>query len=410
MRFSAFVQILATIGVARFADITQRTCAAKLSRTGDAPAGPRNFLKVAPLAAAKIRSVWFLCGLLLLVAARAADTNFPPPTEGDFIIHDFHFRSGQFLPELRMHYLTFGEPQRDARGNVRNAALILHGTTGSSAQFLRGEFAGELYGKNQPLDVSKYFLIIPDNIGHGKSSKPSDGLRAKFPNYGYADMIEAQYRLVTEGLNVNHLRLVMGTSMGGMHTWLWGEMHPDFADALMPLASLPAQIAGRNRVWRRIVIDAIRGAPDWLDGNYSAQPHGLKLAAETLYFMGSNPAIQAREHPTLASADAALDAYVASFSTNHDANDVLYAVEASRDYDPAPALEKIKAPLLAINSADDLINPPEMKILEREIKRVPRGRAIVLPFSNETVGHGSHTKAVLWKKYLAQFLKATERK
>lgn len=339
---------------------------------------------------------------------RAATTNFPPPVDGDFVIRDFHFRSGETLPEFRLHYRTFGSPRRDKSGVVRNAILILHGTTGDGAQFLRAEFAGELFNKGQPLDVSRYCLILPDGIGHGQSSKPSDGLHAKFPRYGYLDMVEAQYRLVTEALNVNHLRLVMGTSMGGMQTWLWGEVHPDFTDALMPLASLPAQISGRNRIWRRIVIDAIRGAPDWQNGDYQTQPYGLKIAAETLYFMGSNPAIQARKMPTLAKADAVLNSYITTFSTNHDANDVLYAVEASHDYDPGPALEKIQAPLLAINSADDLINPPDQGILEREIKRVKHGRAILIPESDETVGHGSHTKAVLWKDYLARFLNQTE--
>jgi homoserine O-acetyltransferase len=354
-----------------------------------------------------------ICLLLLALAIGAAGsqaTNYPAPMAGDYTIHDFHFRDGELLPEVHMQYLTFGQPQRDKQGVVRNAILILHGTTGSSAQFLRPEFADELYGSGQPLDVTRYYLIIPDNLGHGHSSKPSDGLRAKFPNYGYRDMIEAQYRLLTEGLKVNHLRLVMGTSMGGMHTWVWGEVHPDFMDALMPLASLPTQISGRNRVWRRIVIDAIRGAPDWQDGNYAQQPYGLKIAAETLYFMGSNPAIQARQFPTLEKMDAGLNAYVASFSTNHDANDVLYALEASRDYDPGPDLEKITAPLLAINSADDLINPPDQGILEREIKRVKHGKAIVLPETDQTVGHGSHTKAVLWKKYLVRLLHKTERK
>ena len=342
--------------------------------------------------------------------ARAADTNFPPPVAGDFVIHDFHFQSGETLPVLRMHYLTFGTPRRDASGKVRNAILILHGTTGSSAQFLRSEFANELYPKGQPFDVSRYYLVIPDNIGHGQSSKPSDGLHAKFPRYGYLDMIEAQRRLLVDGLGVNHLRLVFGTSMGGMHSWLWGELHPDFMDALMPMASLPGQISGRNRVWRRVVIDAIRGAPDWENGDYQAEPYGLKIAAEELYLMGSNPAIQSRNLPTLEKADDVLNAYIASFRTNHDANDVLYAVESSRDYDPAPGLEKITAPLLAINSADDLINPPDQGILEREIKRVKHGRAIVLPETDETVGHGSHTKAVLWKKYLVRFLKKTEHK
>lgn len=341
---------------------------------------------------------------------RAADTNFPPPVAGDFIIHDFHFRSGETLPELRMHYLTFGTPQRDASGKVRNAILILHGTTGTGAQFLRSEFASELFPKGQPFDVSRYYLIIPDGIGHGQSSKPSDGLHAKFPRYGYLDMIEAQRRLLVDGLGVNHLRLVFGTSMGGMHCWLWGEQYPDFMDALMPMASLPTQISGRNRIWRRVVIDSIRGAPDWQNGDYQTQPYGLKTAAEELYLMGSNPAIQTRLMPTLEKADAVLNAYVTSFPTNHDANDVLYAVEASHDYDPAPGLEKIKVPLLAINSADDLINPPDQGILEREIGRVKRGRAIVLPETDQTVGHGSHTKAVLWKKYLVKFLKKTEPK
>ena len=359
----------------------------------------------------KITSLIFVAAFALATCrAQATDTNFPPPVAGDFIIHNFHFHSGETLPELRMHYLTFGSPRRDASGKVRNAILILHGTTGSSAQFLRSEFANELYPKGQPFDVSRYYLIIPDNIGHGQSSKPSDGLRAKFPRYGYLDMIEAQRRLLEDGLGVNHLRLVFGTSMGGMHSWLWGELHPDFMDALMPMASLPTQISGRNRIWRRVVIDAIRGAPDWQNGDYQSEPYGLKIAAEELYLMGSNPAIQTRNLPTLEKADAVLNAYVASFPTNHDANDVLYAVESSHDYDPAPGLERITAPLLAINSADDLINPPDQGILEREIKRVKQGRAIVLPETDQTVGHGSHTKAVLWKKYLVQFLKKTERK
>ena len=359
----------------------------------------------------KIKSFILLIALASALGAkdaRAADTNFPAPFESDFVVHDFHFRSGETLPELRLHYRRLGSPKRDRNGTVCNAVLILHGTTGSGAQFFRSEFANELFGKGQPLDVTRYFVILPDCIGHGQSSKPSDGLHARFPRYGYLDMVEAERRLVADGLGVNHLRLVMGTSMGGMHTWLWGEVNPDFMDGLMPLASLPTQISGRNRVWRRIVIDSIRNAPDWQNGDYQSQPHGLQTAAEALYLMGSNPAIQARQMPTLEKADAVLNAYVAGFSTNHDANDVLYAVESSGDYDPGPALEKIKAPLLAINSADDLINPPDQGILEREIKRVKRGRAIVLPETAQTVGHGSHTKAMLWKRYFVRFLKNTE--
>ena len=346
--------------------------------------------------------------LALAAAVRAPAAEFPAPVEGDFVIRDFRFNSGQTLPALRLHYRAFGAPRRDDKGIARNAVLILHGTTGSGAQFVRPEFAGQLFGEGEPLDARRYYIILPDGIGHGKSSKPSDGLRAKFPNYGYRDMVEAQYRLLTGGLKVNHLRLVMGTSMGGMHAWLWGETHPGFMDGLVPLASLPAQISGRNRVWRRMIIDAIRGAPDWQDGNYQAQPYGLRLAAEVLYFMGENPALRYKEAPTLQRADTALDAYVARMGANYDANDVLYALEASRDYDPAPGLERIQAPLLAINSADDLINPPDLGILESEIKRVRHGSAIVIPESEQTAGHGSHTKAALWEKYLASFLNQTE--
>jgi homoserine O-acetyltransferase len=353
--------------------------------------------------------IWLAITTSALLATGLAVTaaDFPAPAEHDFVITNFQFRSGQTLPELHLHYLTFGKAGRDSQGIVRNAVLILHGTTGRSSNFLGPEFAGELFGQGQPLDVQRYYVIIPDGIGHGKSSKPSDGLRAKFPNYGYRDMVEAQYRLVTGGLAVNHLRLVMGTSMGGMHTWLWGEKHPDFMDALMPLASLPTQISGRNRVWRRMIIDSIRNSPDWQNGNYEAQPSGLRVALETLYFMGENPVLRMTESPTLKEADARLDHYVTNAITRVDANDVLYALSASADYDPAPDLDKIKAPLLAINSADDLINPPELGVLERSIKQVKNGRAIVIPFSDQTVGHGSHTKAVLWKNDLADFLRQT---
>jgi homoserine O-acetyltransferase len=233
-------------------------------------------------------------------------------------------------------------------------------------------------------------------------------MHAKFPRYDYLDMVEAQYRLLTEGLGVNHARLVMGTSMGGMHTWLWGELHPDFMDALMPLASLPTQISGRNRAWRRMVIDAIRNDPAWSDGDYKTQPPSLRTAAEMLWFMSSNPVLRQKDAPTLAKTDEVLDKFVEQIVKTDDANDVLYALEASHDYDPGPNLEKIQAPLLAINFADDLINPPELGILEREIKRVPHCRAIVIPFSDKTRGHGSHTLAALWKDQLADLLKETE--
>jgi homoserine O-acetyltransferase len=349
----------------------------------------------------------------IIAASNVFAADYPTPTEGDFTIRNFRFTSGETLPELRLHYRTLGKPEKDAQGKTTNGVLIMHGTTGSGAQFVpRPEFANELFGKGQPLDATKFFIILPDGIGHGKSSKPSDGLHAKFPRYGYLDMVEAQYRLLTEGLGVNHARLVMGTSMGGMHTWLWGELHADFMDALMPLASLPTQISGRNRSWRRTVIDAIRNDPAWNGGEYPAgagQPPSLHTAAEMLWFMSSNPVLRQKEAPTLAKTDEVLDKFVNDYVKTSDANDVLYAVEASHDYDPGPNLEKIRVPLLAINSADDLINPPELGILEREIKRVPRGRAIMIPLSDKTRGHGSHTIAALWKDELMKLLKETER-
>ena len=345
----------------------------------------------------------------VLVAGFVSAADYSTPTEGDYTIRDFKFQSGETLPELRIHYRTLGKPQTDAQGKTTNTVLIMHGTTGSGAQFIRPEFAGELFGKDQPLDATKFFIVLPDGIGHGKSSKPSDGMHAKFPRYGYRDMIEAQYRLLTEGLGVNHARLVMGTSMGGMHTWLWGELYPDFMDALMPLASLPTQISGRNRGWRRIVIDAIRNDPAWNGGEYKTQPPSLRAAAEMLWFMSSNPVLRQKDAPTLAKTDEVLDKFVDGIVKADDANDVLYAVEASHDYDPGPGLEKIRAPLLAINSADDLINPPELGILEHEIKRVPHGRAMVIPLSDKTRGHGSHTIASLWKDELVKLQQETEK-
>jgi homoserine O-acetyltransferase len=350
----------------------------------------------------------FVIFLAVLVVGIASAAEYPTPTEADFAIRDFKFQSGEALPELRLHYRTLGKPEKDAQGKTTNAVLIIHGTTGSGAQFIRPEFAGELFGKDQPLDATKFFIVLPDGIGHGKSSKPSDGMHAKFPRYGYLDMVEAQYRLLTEGLGVNHARLVMGTSMGGMHTWLWGELHPDFMDALMPLASLPTQISGRNRAWRRMIIDAIGYDPAWNNGEYKTQPPSMRTAAEMLWFMSSNPVLRQKEAPTLVKTDQVLDKFVAQIVEADDANDVLYAVDASRDYDPGPNLEKIRAPLLAINSADDLINPPELGILEREIKRVPHGRAIVIPMSDKTRGHGSHTVAALWKGQLVQLLRESQ--
>lgn len=351
----------------------------------------------------------FLLLLMSLALFNTHAADYPAPVQGDFVLRDFHFASGESLPELRMHYRTLGKPVRDSKGMVRNAVLITHGTGGASTQFLRPEFAGELFAAGGLLDAARYYIILTDGIGHGQSSKPSDGLRASFPHYGYRDMVDAQHRLLLEGLGVDHLRLVMGTSMGGMQAWVWGERYPEFMDALMPLASLPTQIAGRNRAWRRVVIDAIRNDPEWKGGNYSAQPQSLRVALEMLYLMGSNPVLRQQQSPTLAGTDAALDQYTAAGLKTTDATDLLYQVEASRDYDPGPELEKIRAPLLAVNSADDLINPPELGVLERDIKRVRNGRAVVLPLTPDTRGHGSHTVAALWKTYLQRLLSESEK-
>jgi homoserine O-acetyltransferase len=341
----------------------------------------------------------------------ATDVGVAKPVQGDIVLKNFKFASGQSLPELKMHYRTLGQPMRGKDGKVNNAVLILHGTGGAGSNFVDGAggqmFAAQLFAKGQLLDAERYFIIFPDNIGHGQSSKPSDALKGQFPKYGYEDMIRAQHQLLTE-LKVDHLRLVLGTSMGGMHTWLWGQRHPDFMDALVPLASLPTQISGRNRMWRKTVIDAIRTDPEWKNGAYEKQPHGLLTAAQMLSLMSGNPLTRQKAGPTLKAADKAFEQEVARRLKSTDANDLLYAIESSFDYDPGPGLEKIRAPLLAINFADDLINPPELQILEREIKRVPNGRAILVPASAETVGHGTHTKAAVWKGHLEKFLKDTK--
>jgi homoserine O-acetyltransferase len=349
--------------------------------------------------------------ILMVVSLAIADTSAAQSlrtVHGDFVIKNFKFTSGEMLPVLRLHYRTLGKPERDAKGQVRNAVLIMHGTGGTGAQFETPSFAGPLFTAGGLLDARRYFLIMPDAIGFGQSSKPSDGLRARFPRYGYVDIVTAQYRLLTEGLGVNHLRLVMGTSMGAMHTWLWGERYPDFMDALMPLGSLPVQISGRNRVWRRVIIDAIRNDPEWNGGNYTTQPQSLRTAQLMLFLVSGNPIIRQHMMPNLNDSDRMLDAVIEQGIKSSDANDLLYGIEASRDYDPAPALEKIRAPLVAVNTADDFIDPPELGILEREIKRVPKGRAVVIPLSPDTRGHGTHTFAAVWKQYLAELLKASE--
>jgi len=334
----------------------------------------------------------------------------PATAEGDFVVKNFQFRSGESLPELRLHYTTLGKPARDAQGRVSNAVLILHGTGGTGHQFLSPIFAGELFGPGQLLDATRYYIVLPDGIGHGKSSKPSDGLHAHFPQYDYDDMVAAQHRLLTEGLGVNHLRLVMGTSMGCMHSFVWGETFPSFMDALMPLACLPIQIAGRNRIWRKMVMDAIRTDPEWKSGEYSAEPQqALRTALDLLLIAGSAPLYVQKTYPTRDAADEGLEDYFKARSAALDANDLLYAVNASRNYDPSPQLEKITAPAMYINSADDFINPPELGIAEREIKRVKNGRFVLLPITDETRGHGTHTRAAVWKQYLDELLEKSAR-
>src|SRR5579862_4769242 len=294
--------------------------------------------------------------------------------ESDYVIHDFHFASGETLPELRMHYTYFGKAKRDAQGRVTNAVLIMHGTGGSRRSLVNERFSSVLFGKGQLLDADKYYIILPDGIGHGKSSRPSDALRMKFPQYSYQDMVLAQYLLLTKGLEVNHLRLVMGTSMGCMHTFMWGEAYPDFMDALMPLACLPVQIAGRNRVWRDLLMQAIRKDPEWQQGEYKSEPlSALRTAAGLLSIAGSAPIPMQIALPTRDAADQFVDTFMQRELDELDANDLLYQVAASRDYDPSSGLDKIKVPLMQINSADDYINPPELGIAEREIKLVKNG-------------------------------------
>ena len=330
--------------------------------------------------------------------------------EGDYVAKDFKFRSGESLAELKLHYRTLGTPKRDAQGRVTNAVLILHGTGGTGAQFVSPQFANELYGAGQPLDVTKYFVILPDGIGHGKSSKPSDGMHAKFPSYDYDDMVAAHHLLLTRGLGVEHLRLIFGTSMGCMHSFVWGETYPDFMDALMPMACLPVQIAGRNRVWRKMVMDAIREDPEWKGGEYKEEPKAaVRVALDFLIIAGSAPIPMQKSLPTRDAADKFLADYFAQRASSIDANDFLYQLNASRNYDPSPNLEKITARVMWMNSADDFINPPGLGIAEREVKRLKNGKFVLIPESEQTHGHGSHTWAVLWKKDLAELLEKTAR-
>jgi homoserine O-acetyltransferase len=346
--------------------------------------------------------------VLCLSSATRAQTQLAP-VEGDLSVHNFHFKSGEVLPDLRLHYATFGKPRRNASGQVTNAVLILHGTGGSWQQFTGANFAGVLFGPGQLLDAGRYFIILPDAIGHGGSSKPSDGLHAKFPHYDYQDMVAAQHKLLTNGLGVNHLRLVAGTSMGCMHSWVWMETYPEFMDAGLPLACLPVQIAGRNRMMRKMIMDSIRSDPEWSGGEYKTQPPGLRTALYMLLIMGSSPLQMQKQYPTRDQADSFLDEFVKSRMASTDANDLLYQVDSSRNYDPSSQLDQIKAYVRYINSADDLINPPELKVAEREIKKVKYGKFVLLPITDQTRGHGTHTLPSIWKDNLEQLLKESER-
>jgi homoserine O-acetyltransferase/O-succinyltransferase len=349
-------------------------------------------------------AVFALTAVSLVGPARAAE--FPPAVEADFVARDFRFASGETLPSLTLHYRTIGTPRRDGSGIVRNAVLILHGTGGTGAGFLSQTFGGELFGPGQLLDATRYFIILPDGIGHGKSSKPSDGLRARFPKYTYDDMVRAQRAMLVDGLQVNHLRLVLGTSMGAMHCWVWGETYPDFVDGLVPLASVPTQIAGRNRVMRKMIIDSITQDPDWKNGEYTQPPHnGLVGAVNLLLMMTSSPLQWHKSGATRDAADKWYEDQIKARVAATDANDMLYQFNASRDYDPSPQLEKITAAVLAINSADDVVNPPELKLMEALMPRVKRGRYVLIPTSDQTRGHGTHSLPAVWGKHLAEFLK-----
>ena len=342
--------------------------------------------------------------LFLFFAGTAQAAPYPEPVQGDFVLRDFRFASGEVLPELRLHYFTIGTPARNTEGRITNAVLLLHGTNGRGAGFLTDNFAGELFGSGQPLDASRWFIIVPDNIGHGKSSKPSDGLRAKFPRYGYADMVALQHRLVTEGVGVDHLRLFVGVSMGGMHAWMWAEKYPEFMDAVLPLVCLPVEISGRNRMERRLIVDAIRNDPQWNEGNYRIQPQGLVTALRMVAISAGSTKQYYREAPTQESTDRLLDRLVQQRMLNSDANDVMYAWDASRDYDPEPGLQNIRAAVTAVNFEDDERNPPELGIMEPAIQRVANGKYVLVPASDRTRGHVSAGDAALWKSYLVELL------
>jgi homoserine O-acetyltransferase/O-succinyltransferase len=346
----------------------------------------------------------FLLLITMLFASPVAAKEWAV-AESDAVYKDFKFADGKTLPELRIHYSTLGAPHRDKNREIDNAIMILHGTGGTGRQFLRPQFSDELFGPGQPLDIKRYFIILPDNIGHGLSSKPSDGLRMAFPSYDYDDMVTAQFRLVTETLGIKHLQLILGTSMGCMHAFIWGTTHPGVARRLAPFACNAMEIGGRNRAWRKMSVDAIKADPAWQSGNYTAQPEaGLRTANDLGLIAGVNPVAMQADYPTRASAEAFLEKALPARGAGADANDQIYQLESSRNYNPAPFLEKITVPVLWINSADDFINPPGLRTAEKAAKRMPKARFILIPETSQTKGHGTHSWAKFWKADLAMLL------
>lgn len=333
-----------------------------------------------------------------------------PTQDGWVTFTNFRFGTGETLPELKLHYLTLGTPHRNAAGHVDNAVLLLHGTGGDAHSLLNPAFSNVLFVPGGILDITKYFVILPDDIGHGQSSKPSDGLHARFPAYDYDDMVRSQ-RMMLDEMKIDHLRLILGTSMGCMQSFVWGETYPGFADALAPFACLPVQIAGRNRMMRYMAIQAVKNDPAWMGGEYKTQPvQGLRTANEIVMIMGSSPLQMQKQAPTRQQAEQWVDDYLARSIPRTDANNLIFYFNASRNYDPSPKLETISTPVLWINSADDFINPPELGIAEKMVKRMPHARFVLLPITDQTRGHGTHTMAAVWKDYLAEFMRETEPK
>jgi homoserine O-acetyltransferase/O-succinyltransferase len=341
--------------------------------------------------------------LMVVLPSLAAAADYPQPKQGEWIARDFKFHTGEVMAEVKLAYTTIGDP-------TGIPVVVLHGTGGSAANMLTANFAGQLFGAGQPLDTAKYYVILPDALGHGRSSKPSNGLKTKFPAYNYADMVDAQYRLLSEGLGIKRVRLIIGNSMGGMHAWLWGQKYPDFMDGLVPMAAQPTAMASRNWMLRRMMIETIRSDPDYKDGNYTTQPRSLKLASVFFALATNGGTLNfQKQAPTRAAADKLVDARLAA-PMNADANDFLWAWGSSADYDPEPALEAIEAHVLAINAADDERNPPETGVTERAIKRVKHGRLLLISPSEQTSGHGTTGNARFYAKELREFLESAPKR